>query len=120
MNQPQNQAQNPRPTGITLDKPRGLLIITWSDGDECHYPLSNLREACPCVECRGGHENMGPQGDPDNILSLTPARSYTIQSLELVGNYALQPTWDDGHHTGLYTWEYLKRLCVPEPVKQHE
>ena len=36
---------------------------------------------------------------------------------EMVGNYALQPFWNDGHHTGLYTWEYLKRLCVPETAK---
>lgn len=35
----------------------------------------------------------------------------------LVGNYALQFAWDDGHHTGIYTWEYLKRLCPPEAAK---
>ncbi len=112
-----NQPNQPRPTGITLDKPGGQLIIKWSDGDECHYPLNNLREACPCVECRGGHENMGRQSDPKDILSLTPARAYAIESIELVGNYALQPFWTDGHHTGLYTWEYLKRLCVPETAR---
>jgi DUF971 family protein len=102
-----------KPTGITLDKPQKQLVIKWSDGAECHYPLDNLREACPCVECRGGHENMGRATDPENILSLTPARSYQIDTVELVGNYALQPFWEDGHHTGIYTWEYLKRLCVP-------
>src|SRR5437016_9847222 len=90
-----NQPNQPRPTGITLDKPGGQLIIKWSDGDECHYPLNNLREACPCVECRGGHENMGRQSDPKDILSLTPARAYAIESIELVGNYALQPFWTD-------------------------
>ena len=104
----------PRPTAITLDKKAGQLIITWSDGPTCRYPLSNLREACPCVECRGGHENMGRQSDPDNILALTPARSYQVEDLQMVGNYGLQPTWDDGHHTGIYTWEYLKYLCPPE------
>lgn len=103
-----------RPKNITLDKKAGELIITWSDNQTCHYPLDNLREACPCVECRGGHQNMGRQSDPDNILSLTPARSYKIESIELVGNYALQPFWEDGHYTGIYTWEYLKRLCPPE------
>jgi DUF971 family protein len=57
---------------------------------------------------------MGRQGDPSDILALTPRRSYSVESLELVGNYALQPFWDDGHHTGLYTWDYLKRLCPAE------
>ena len=113
-----DQQKQPRPTGITLDKTAGRLIITWSDGANCRYPLANLREACPCVECRGGHQNMGKQTDPDNILSLMPSRAYGIDSVELVGNYALQPFWTDGHHTGIYTWEYLKRLCVPEPTEE--
>lgn len=104
---------NPRPKNITLDKNAGELVIVWSDDQTCHYPLSHLREACPCVECRGGHENMGQRGDPLHILVLTPTRSYKVESLELVGNYALQPSWDDGHHTGIYTWEYLKHLCPP-------
>lgn len=101
----------PKPTGITLNKLAGELIITWADGATCHYPLPHLREACPCAECRGGHENMGPAGDPEDLLKLTPARSYTVERLEMVGNYALQPFWDDGHHTGIYTWDYLRRLC---------
>lgn len=101
----------PKPTGITLDKSQGLLIIKWADGATCNYPLPQLREACPCVECRGGHENMGAAGDPDDILTLIPRRSYKVERLELVGNYALQPFWDDDHHTGIYTWEYLRRLC---------
>ncbi len=99
------------PTGITLNKTGGFLQIQWSDGTTCQYPLGHLREACPCVECRGGHENMGREHDPDDILKLVPRRSYKVEDLQLVGNYALQPIWDDGHSTGLYTWEYLRRLC---------
>lgn len=99
------------PTNITLNKTTGHLIIDWSDGQHCEYPLSHLREACPCVECRGGHQNMGLDKAPDDILTLRPKRSYGVDSLEVVGNYALQFTWDDGHHTGIYTWEYLLRLC---------
>ncbi|GIK27592.1 MAG: DUF971 domain-containing protein [Chloroflexi bacterium] len=107
-----------RPTGITLDKQQGELRISWPDGRECVYPLSHLREACPCVECRGGHSRMGREYDPDNILKLVPKRSYQIKSIELVGNYALQPIWDDGHSSGIYAWEYLRRICPPEePAK---
>ena len=54
---------------------------------------------------------MGMQFAPDNILTLTPARSYQIESIHQVGNYAIQPVWDDGHSTGIYTWEYLYHLC---------
>ena len=103
-----------RPKSVTLNKTNGYLEITWGDDRICQYPLSQLREACPCVECRGGHQFMSKEFDPENILVLKPKRSYAIESLDLVGNYALQPSWDDGHHTGIYTWEYLRRLCPPE------
>lgn len=99
------------PKGITLNKNEGFLEIIWSDGNTCRYPLGELREACPCVECRGGHQFMGREHDPANLLTLTPKRSYAVTTLDLVGNYALQPSWDDGHHTGIYTWDYLRRLC---------
>jgi DUF971 family protein len=102
-----------KPKSITLNKTDKYLEITWDDGIDCKYPLPELREACPCVECRGGHQFMGREHDPKNLLTLTltPARSYGIASLDMVGNYALQPAWDDGHHTGIYTWDYLRHLC---------
>jgi len=107
-----------RPKNITLNKTEAYLEITWQDDVVCRYPLSNLREACPCVECRGGHQYMTAEYDPEDILQLTPARSYKIEDLQMVGNYALQPFWDDGHHTGMYTWEYLRKLCPsPRPEK---
>lgn len=104
------------PTAVNLFKQQGYLEIRWNDGRTCRYPLSHLREACPCVECRGGHQFMGREHDPDNLLRLIPKRSYVITELNVVGNYALQPTWDDGHHTGIYSWEYLRRLCPDEEL----
>lgn len=100
-----------RPTNITLDRNRGVLVIDWTDGRSCEYPLSHLREACPCAECRGGHHNMGMAHAPDNLLDLKPTRSYIVENVEMVGNYALQFFWDDDHHAGIYTWEYLHHLC---------
>ncbi len=63
---------------------------------------------------------MGAAFDPDDILKLTPARSYMIESIEMIGNYALQPRWDDGHHTGIYTWDYLRRLCPADDLTASE
>jgi DUF971 family protein len=57
---------------------------------------------------------MGRQYDPKSLSDLIPLRSYAAERVELVGNYALQFFWDDGHHTGLYTWDYLYRLCPAE------
>lgn len=102
------------PTNITLNQTTGHLIIDWSDGRSCRYPVGPLRVACPCVECRGGHERMARQYDPESLNDLVPDRDYQIERLEIVGNYALQFHWNDGHHTGIYTWDYLYRLCPAE------
>ncbi|MBN1964972.1 MAG: DUF971 domain-containing protein [Anaerolineae bacterium] len=102
-----------RPTNIDVDRDAGEMRITWHDGRTCAYPLANLRAACPCAGCRG-HEKMGREFDPVHILALQPERAYGLEQVEVVGNYALQFFWDDGHHTGIYTWEYLYRLCPPE------
>ena len=109
----------PRPTAITLDRKRRLLIIPWDDGHTSEYPLNGLREACPCVECRGGHENMGTPPDPEMLLNipLIPVKSYIVTRLLPVGNYAIQPEWEDGHSTGIYTWPYLRGLCPCEDCR---
>jgi DUF971 family protein len=104
-----------RPTGITLDKTQGTLDIAWNTGETFSYPLSHLREACPCVECRGGHAFMGMEFAPDNILRLTPRRSYAIQEVRPIGNYAICPVWDDGHSTGIYSWDYLYHIAPRTP-----
>lgn len=102
-----------RPKNIDLDRDAGELRITWHDDRTCIYPLSNLREVCPCADCRGGHEFMGRRYDPDHILSVTPQQEYQVESVEVIGTYALQFFWSDGHNSGIYTWEYLYRLCPP-------
>jgi DUF971 family protein len=109
---PQNR---PRPSAITLNKHDQTLLIQWSDAVETVYPLSHLREACPCVECRGGHAFMGMEFAPDDLLKLTPKRSYALVELRQVGNYALCPVWDDGHATGIYSWEYLRHIAPQQP-----
>ena len=101
------------PTGVTHDRNERTVSITWRDGHASVFQLDVLREICPCVTCRGGHDRMGPEHDPD-ILTLTPARAYSLQDMQLVGNYALQFWWDDGHSSGIYTWEYLRRMCPCE------
>lgn len=97
-----------RPTNVTADRNQRLLIIEWSDGHTSRYPFAGLRLICPCVECRGGHENMG--GPPD-LEALRQARDETIniESVGAVGSYALQFQWSDGHWTGIYTWEFLRQ-----------
>ncbi len=100
------------PKSITADKQTGLLSIQWADGHLSRYPLGLLRAACPCAECRGGHENMRSEPDLDVFSVHLPKSSATqIRNIEAVGSYALTFEWEDGHHFGIYNWRYLRLLC---------
>jgi DUF971 family protein len=100
-----------KPSKIQVSKSNGTLIVQWEDDRESVYPLSGLRAACPCAECKGGHENMGQPGSPDMLeLPLSADKSSEIERVELVGNYALQLIWQDGHSYGIYSWEFLRDL----------
>lgn len=84
------------------------LAIRWDDGSETYIPLTALRQHCPCASCAGEKDVLGN-------LYKGPDRPLTPRAMELVevvpvGGYAVQPVWADGHNTGLYTFEYLRRL----------
>ena len=101
-----------RPAKITADRQSATFIINWSDGHECGYPFAMLRAACPCAECRGGHANMRSTPDPEVFetpLEDTPATR--IKNVEAVGSYAVTIEWEDGHHYGIFNWNYLRALC---------
>jgi len=106
------ESNSPKPTDIALDRERHELRIEWRDAGVSIYPLDSLREACPCAFCRGGHDRMGPEFDPD-FIELKPVRSYQVEDLRLLGHYALSISWSDGHSGGIYTWEYLYRINPP-------
>ena len=100
------------PTNIKAKKKSGVLEIDWSDGESCAYPFDLLRNACPCAQCRGGHENMHPEpADDVFLIPLTDAKTTRMKFLEGVGNYAINIEWEDGHSYGIYNWHYLKSLC---------
>jgi DUF971 family protein len=84
------------------------LAIRWSDGEESYLPLEMLRRACPCAGCCGEPDALGHVDVPR--VSYDPARSFHLRSFNLVGGYALQPAWADGHSTGLYSFDLLRRL----------
>lgn len=97
-----------RPTAITADRTNRQLTITWNDGRESHYPFAGLRAVCPCVECRGGHAHMGQPPDREKVRNI-PNVGMNLEKIEPMGSYALQFIWDDGHYTGIYTWDYLRQ-----------
>ena len=87
------------------------LRVVWHDGLDRQLPLVKLRAKCMCARCVDeitGERIVDIEGLDPNI---------SIRDLQLVGNYALKIRWSDGHDTGLYTWEHLRRLCEKE--KEH-
>lgn len=95
------------PIGITLHSGRKLVEISWGDGHSSAYPFDLLRWNCPCASCQG---EMGRPGQLTYATELMPVQKQMVD-LQLVGRYALQPRWADGHDTGIYTFEDLRRLC---------
>ena len=88
------------------------LAMRWNDGVESYLALERFRRACPCATCGGEPDVLGNISRPD--VSYTPA-SFELAGWQLVGGYALQPRWGDGHSTGLYSFQYLRRLTA-EPL----
>jgi DUF971 family protein len=103
------------PQAIHADRAAKQLRITWGDGHESLYDFVTLRWLCPCAYCRG---EAGMPGWLDSNPTLSEAQT-TLTDLQLVGQYALQPTWGDGHHTGYYTFAHLRADCpCPEDTQR--
>ncbi len=83
------------------------FAIAWGDGAESYIPLDLLRRNCPCASCGGEPDVMGNVQRPH--VSYGP-QSFALRDFKLVGGYALQPTWNDGHNTGLYPFRMLRAL----------
>ena len=99
------------PKNITAKRKQARLLIEWSDGELSALPFDLLRNACPCAQCRGGHENMRPDPDPMMFtIPLMAANASKLKGIEAVGNYAINIEWEDGHKYGIYNWHYLRAL----------
>ena len=90
------------------------LAIKWDDGTESFIPLETLRRCCPCAGCKGEVDIMGNlYKNPEKPLT---AAAFKLVRMDRVGGYAIQPVWGDGHSTGLFSFEYLKRVGELPPA----
>lgn len=86
------------------------LALKWEDGVEDFIRLEVLRRACPCAGCKGEMDIMGNvYKGPEKPLS---PQAFQLKRIGMVGGYAVQPVWADGHSTGLYSYEYLKNVAA--------
>jgi ATP-binding protein involved in chromosome partitioning len=95
------------PVDIELDTRGRRMRITWADGRRSDFDWEYLRWRCPCATCSGEGEYAGElrtrtQLDPEEV---------EMVDLELVGRYAVKPTWRNGHDTGMFTFRNLRAMA---------
>jgi DUF971 family protein len=91
------------PTGL-FKKDADTLRISWNDGTNSEYNVRTLRSSCPCAVCVNewtGEKMLDESKLPKDVR---PAR------LVSVGRYAVSIHWSDGHKTGIYSYDYLRKL----------
>lgn len=92
---------------VRIENETSLVRITWADGRESRLPVRRLRGYCPCAECQGhGGEIRWVENQTAGIFGAEP-----------VGRYAIQFSFSDGHSTGIFRWETLRRLDPDEEAR---
>jgi DUF971 family protein len=92
-------SKTPLPTAITVHQQSRALQVAFADGAEFRIPFELMRVYSPSAEVQG-------HGPGQEVLQ-TGKRNVGLQGLEPVGNYAVQPTFTDGHDSGIFSWDYL-------------
>jgi DUF971 family protein len=107
-------AVTPQKVRVLLSEGKGVEI-DWSDGHRSAWSFAWLRAACPCATCveerkQEGRKPGQPKSKATELLPMytPPAKPLSAQA---VGRYAIQFNWQDGHGGGIYSWEYLRRMC---------
>ncbi|MCW5236108.1 DUF971 domain-containing protein [Verminephrobacter eiseniae] len=96
------KAGAPTPQALTVHQKSRVLEVAFSDGAKFRIPFELLRVYSPSAEVQGH--------GPDQQVLQTGKRDVTLINLEPVGNYAVKPTFSDGHDSGLFSWDYLYEL----------
>jgi len=92
----------PHPTELTVHQKSRVLDVAYDDGSAFSLPFEYLRVYSPSAEVKG-------HGPGQEVLQLGK-REIGIADVEQVGNYAIKPTFSDGHDTGIFSWDYLYEL----------
>lgn len=97
-----SQVRAPQPTAVTVHQHSRVLELVFDDGATFRLPFELLRVMSPSAEVRG-------HGVGQAVLQVGK-REVGLTDIQPVGHYALKPSFDDGHDSGLYTWDYLYDL----------
>jgi prepilin-type processing-associated H-X9-DG protein len=106
-----------KPASVKIHVSSGAGVdIAWADGHASHYDFPYLRDACPCATCNDEREkkqefvSAGPASAAAGVLPMYKPKA-TAKAATSVGNYAIQITFNDGHATGIYSYDQLRSIC---------
>jgi DUF971 family protein len=106
-----------KPAAVKIHVTTGAGVdITWADGHASHYDFPYLRDLCPCATCNDEREkkkefaSAGPASAGTAVLPMFKPKA-TANAATSVGNYAIQITFNDGHATGIYSYDQLRTIC---------
>jgi len=104
-----------KPTSVKIHVKSGAGVdIDWTDGHSSHFDFVYLRENCPCATCndeRGKKQSSAAMNLPSSPLLPMYKPKPRAQAATQVGNYAIQLTFNDGHFTGIFSYDYLRSIC---------
>jgi DUF971 family protein len=103
-----------KPAAVKIHVSTGAGVdITWADGHSSHYDFSFLRDECPCATCndertRKGSFSAANPASPAVLPMFKP--KVTARTATSVGNYAISIAFNDGHSTGIYSYDHLRQI----------
>ena len=114
--------QRKKPTDVKVHVKTGAGVdITWADGHSSHFDFPYLRDQCPCATCNDERDKKEAAAS-FNLPASPSLPMYKpkprANSATQVGNYAIQIVFNDGHSTGIYSYDYLRTLCPCEECAQ--
>lgn len=102
------------PEHIAISKSKGIKI-DWKDSHRSEYTLAYLRDECPCASCTGAHGTEPQKSAYSAPAPANPFQLFTpvlkMLTVEEVGHYAIRIDWSDGHNTGIYSFDHLRKIC---------
>jgi ATP-binding protein involved in chromosome partitioning len=102
------RAVRPVVTATEPNNAHKMLKLSWNDGKQSVIAYKELRYLCPCAVCVDENTGVRKIRREDVKDDIHPMR------IQTVGNYALAVHWSDGHNTGLYAFDYLRKILVPD------
>lgn len=106
--------QRKKPITVKIHVKTGAGVdITWADGHSSHFDFAFLRDHCPCATCndeRAKKDSLAGMHLASPLLPMYKPKP-RAQSATQVGNYAIQISFNDGHSTGIFSYDYLRTLC---------